>query len=317
MANKVDVQFNLRVPSELKEKIELVARNNNRSTNAETISRLYNSFSLSQGKLQEGMQVFEELLLSKEPTARRKIVHERLCQCLKQINVAGFDIKPDRMAKAIGEEYAEPMERVFNGLQEPSFMQLEKIAKYLNINSDWLLFGEKSMFDVDYIRLSRSAKTSTAWLLNQDANPDEASDELGYIKQKKLSSLYFIRNDGEFGELLIVKRYEDWYCTLFTTPYEISESIGASGEADLVGLFSAWKLLYQTDNDVSIQSYILNQENFNALASGAEHPLSILKKYRAKPWWEDIWDIKNYKAKEYWSGWSSLCERINRIVSSK
>lgn len=315
MTNKVDIQFNLRIPSELKEKIELVARDNNRSINAEITFRLYNSLSLSQGKLQEGMQVLEELLLYKEPTARRKIIHERLGLCLKQINAAGFDIKPDRIAKAIGEEYAEPMEKIFGGLQEPSFTQLEKIAQYLNIVSDWLLFGEKSMFDVKYIRLPRSTKTSAAWLLNQDTELDESNNSIDQINNKKLLSLYFIRNDS--GDLVIVKRYEDWYCAVFTTPYSVSESIGATGEADLVGLFSVWKLLYQTSNNVSIQSYILNQESFNALTSGVEHPLSILKKYSAKPWWEDIWDIKNYKAKEYWSGWSSLCERINRIVSSK
>lgn len=39
-----DPQLNLRLPSELKSKLELSAKNNNRSLNAETVIRLARSF---------------------------------------------------------------------------------------------------------------------------------------------------------------------------------------------------------------------------------------------------------------------------------
>lgn len=308
-------EFNLRMPSELKEKIEEIASQNTRSINSEIVFRLYNSFSASQENLQNGLRVIEELLLSMRETPHRGIVQQRLKECLEQINAAGFSVTPERLARGIGEQYAEPIVNIFTGTQEPSFTQLDKIATYLNINPDWLLYGENSIFDVKYTRLPRTTKSSTEWLLNQDINPEEMVNP----NQKPLSNIYFIRNDSELGELLIVKQYKNWNCIIFKTPYEISgQSINNDTQkANLAGLSSTWKLLYQTKDHISIQSYIISQESFTRLAAGDEHPLSILKSYSPKPWWEDIWDIKNYKGKDYWNDWDVMCERINRIISSK
>ena len=41
---KKDIQFNLRIPEDLKLKIDEAAKINQRSINAETMSRLYDSF---------------------------------------------------------------------------------------------------------------------------------------------------------------------------------------------------------------------------------------------------------------------------------
>lgn len=313
-----EVQFNLRVPRELKERLEKIAPKNIRSLNGETIFRLHNSFSTSQENLQHGIKAIEELLLSMKPTPRRVIVQQRLEECLKQINATGFNMTPERLARDMGEQYAEPTVNIFCGIQEPSFTQLEKIATHLNINPNWLLYGENGIFNVKHIRLPHSAKSSAEWLLNQDSDSNGIIEiDVTDAAKKTPSNLYFIRNDSEFGELIIIKQYQNWYCTIFTTPYEIIDWTNESQGANLAGLLSTWKLLYQTNNDILIQSYIISQDSFATLAAGNEHPLSILKTYNPKPWWEDIWDIKDYKGKDYWSGWNSLCERINRMISSR
>jgi len=41
---KKDIQFNLRIPEELKNKVDAAAKANQRSINAEATSRLYDSF---------------------------------------------------------------------------------------------------------------------------------------------------------------------------------------------------------------------------------------------------------------------------------
>ena len=60
-----DPQFNLRVPVDLKEKIELAAKQNGRSINAEAVARLQGSFSeteVDQSKVDSLIEQVTELL---------------------------------------------------------------------------------------------------------------------------------------------------------------------------------------------------------------------------------------------------------------
>lgn len=302
--SKVDIQFNLRVPSELKTKIEVSAHNNNRSINAEAVSRLYNSFSESQQNLSDSIKAFEEILRKNRPSSRRTEIASRLNITLEKINNAltySKKLSPARIAKNMGENYAEPTENFFKGIEEPSFSQLENIAKHLNINPEWLLFGEGTTFPVQYSRIPTPIQEGVNWLIDKDLNTN-------------LTNLYFLRKESEAGELVIVKQYGDLICSTFKTPYHISEDVGATGEANLFQLFSTWQLLYkyyiQTPNS-SIRSYLISQNQYSSIISGEVHPLTIINQLPNKPWWEDIWDSKMYKNSHYWDGWESLCKRIN------
>lgn len=53
----------------------------------------------------------------------------------------------------------------------------------------------------------------------------------------KTKQIYFLREDTKEGALLIVTRYSNWACNIYRTPYNVSECIGSSGEADLRALF--------------------------------------------------------------------------------
>jgi uncharacterized protein (DUF1778 family) len=56
---KKDIQFNLRIPEDLKLKIDEAAKINQRSINAETMSRLYDSFVMDNNIHLEAAKVIE------------------------------------------------------------------------------------------------------------------------------------------------------------------------------------------------------------------------------------------------------------------
>lgn len=140
--SKVEVQFNLRVPHELKEKVKTSAFDNNRSINAEAILRLHDSFSVSKENLSQIIKELENICKQYETSPRREAIAKRLNQCLIQMNNGlSRKVKPARIARDLGEEYAEPMENFFEGKTEPSFKQLKILAAYFDVDPDWLLFG--------------------------------------------------------------------------------------------------------------------------------------------------------------------------------
>lgn len=306
---KAEVQFNLRVPVDLKERIEESAKNNNRSINAEATSRLYESFLMPDKSLSVSIKALETVFLNNTSSPRKTEITHRLNEALKDINQVAStkQIQPARIAKEIGEDYAEPMERWFSGEQEPSFKQLEIIAEYLNVNPEWLQFGDQAKFIVNHIKIPTPAKAGVAWLLNDN-------------RENQPSHVYFLRKDAKEGTLCVVKRYSDWHCQTYITPYHISEEIGVSGEASLAHLFMTWKHLYKlyvNDSKLSVKSYLIDPINFKELVYGDVHPLKIINNAIDRPWWEDIWDEKQYKIANYWDGWLSLCERIDNVIKLK
>ncbi|WP_439670874.1 hypothetical protein AEMCBJ_14565 [Cupriavidus necator] len=254
----------------------------------------------------------EPLLQRKERSARRAEVSARLRDMLEQVNRvsrARF-IKPSHIAKAIGEDYAEPVENWFAGELEPSFRQLDAIAEYLGGMSEWLQHGDRQMFPVESIRISEDPAEGTKWLLDI-ADTDE-----------KVSFLHLVREEGSTGSFTVVKQYGDWRCKIYSTPYHVSEEIGAGGEGSLAALSVTLHLLYKyyvrkAESRLVIKSYVLPKESYQALLGGNEHPLTLLARGADLPWWEDFWDIGQYKKQDYWPGWKSLCERIYRAVEHR
>lgn len=305
---KTETQFNLRVPIELKEQIEKSAKESNRSINAEAISRLNESYLLNQHATSENLKALESMLLRSSPTSRCSVVAERLNIVLNEINSLPIfpSLKPARVARGIGEEYAELVENWFAGKQEPSFKQLESIAAYLGINADWLLFGDGRKYQFGHHRVPESAVEGVKWLLGLD-------------EVIRPTHVYFIRQKSQCGELIIVKRYNDWRCTIHQTPYHVSEEVGSGGESSLSHLLVIWHLLYVIYVKVgpTIKSFILPPDEFNRLLGETNHPLLPLVHEHGQPWWEDIWDRNMDGRNNYWPGWAELCQRMQGVVASK
>ncbi|MGC4244003.1 MAG: helix-turn-helix transcriptional regulator [Herbaspirillum sp.] len=253
----------------------------------------------------------EPLMQREEQSARRMEVAVRLREILEQVNSVhpGKTIKPSHVAQVIGESHAEAVENWFSGKVEPSFVQLERIAHYLGCAPAWLQHGDGSMIPKDYVRLPEQAMDAIAWLL------DEGEKEIA-------TQVFFVRSVGQTGSLAIVKCYDRMNCKIFSTPYHVSEEIGAGGESSLACLFVMWHLLYELYGEgqrygvrQTIKSFLMAESGFKALLEGNQHPLILLKEQAEEStWWEDIWDVDHYPKRNYWSGWKSLCDRIRGVI---
>ncbi|MEP7073007.1 MAG: hypothetical protein ABI727_02405 [Nitrosospira sp.] len=111
-------------------------------------------------------------------------------------------------------------------------------------------------------------------------------------------------------------------CMTYSTPYPVSEVIGAGGEASLAHLSVIWRLLYKHyttgGTRLTVKSYLLSEAGFRSLQEGKIHPLTIFRESgQDLPWWEDFWDVSQYPQHDYWPGWKSVCGRIHRVVDLK
>ncbi|MDQ3185282.1 MAG: hypothetical protein M3Q16_02235, partial [Pseudomonadota bacterium] len=238
----------------------------------------------------------EPLLQRNERSARCAEVSARMRELLDQVNSVprrGWSLKPSHIAQAIGEDHAEAVENWFTGQVEPSFKQLDAVAEYLGGASSWLKHSDGSMFPVQYDeRIPEIPAEGVSWLLK--SKPNEC-----------LTGLFFVRKDDEIGSLAIIKKYGDSRCMTYSTPYHVSEAIGAGGEASLAHLSVIWRLLYKHYTKLGtrliIKSYLLSEPGFRSLQEGKIHPLTILRESgQDVPWWEDFWDVSQYPQHNYW-----------------
>lgn len=243
-------------------------------------------------------------------TARKVEVSARLRDLQAQVVEAknGRALKPSHIAEAIGESHAEAVEAWFCGTEEPSFKQLEAIAKYFGASRDWLKHGDRQMFAVESARIPEDPAQAVSWLLDLDST-------------EKVTYLHLVREADETGSFVLVKQYGEWNCKVLITPYHLSEVIGAGGEAALAYLSLIFELLYKylrAGDRLMVKSYLLPKEDFQNLCSGKVHPLIALRSGGlAALWWEDFWNEELFPKQDYWPGWSALCERINRVVKLK
>ena len=82
---KKEIQFNLRIPEDLKAKIDEGAKLKQRSVHAEIMSRLYDSFVMDNNIHLEAAKVIENYLQARTPTERKKVVAERLNFVLSEL----------------------------------------------------------------------------------------------------------------------------------------------------------------------------------------------------------------------------------------
>lgn len=277
--------------------LEVLAKKNERSTEAE-----------ARFAIKHWVLAFQQ---ANERSARRLEVAARLQELLRNVNEArhGKPLRPSHVAQAIGEDCAEDVEKWFTGEKEPSFDKLAAIAGYLGGVAEWLQHSDRQMFPTESTRIPEDAGEGVSWLLDLNGS-------------LKLHYLYLVRDLSDTGSFAVVKQYGEWQCKTFTTPYHVSEEIGAGGESSLAHLSLIWQLLYKCYTTASsetppIKSYLLHKDDFLAMCAGKVHPLTALRNGRDAPWWEDFWDSSQFPKQSYWPGWKSVCERIRRVVELK
>jgi len=305
----------LRLPIDLHERLIKFADKNGLSMNSAIIEilekTLDNDISVSKLTVLQSLKNIENLLESKEFVFdRNSQIAIRLIDCLKMTNEsANAKLTPSKIAEMLGETSASKFEEYFSGLKEPAFIELEKFSNFFGVRENWLKHGTLPKFNVESYRMS--------------LNPEEAVQELlnlnNDLKQKPVS-IYFLRNNSKAGELLIIKKYNDWCFDILTTPFHISAEIGAGGRTMLKSFFVTLNILYKLyihstlPNAVNIRGFIIEDKDFNDLSEGLIHPLGILNKLNSSTWWEDIWDANMYKKNEYWDGFGYIANFIQNEI---
>ncbi|WP_265519088.1 Arc family DNA-binding protein [Nitratireductor luteus] len=271
---QTDPQFKLRFPPHLKEAIERAAQQNNRSMNAEIIARL-------------------------EQTIMPTIV-DRLQSLLKQINESRplHAILPSVIAERIGEESATRMEKVFEGLEAPTFELLDRISAFLGVRPSWLKHGLDHPFPV----------TSERWL---------GIDFVDRIADEKPDRVLVVRSRNDVGNIAIVLQIDDVRYSTRRTMLHASDHIGAGGERDLAAFSNACCRLSKR-KDLNVSGLLLDEQIFTSLVDGSIYPRTAIQAGSPSHWFEDWWDPSVFRHElifdHYWPGFKEWCERIYQVV---
>lgn len=314
---KKDIQFNLRIPEDLKLKIDEAAKVNQRSINAETMSRLYDSFVMDNNIHLEAAKVIENFLQARTPTQRKKDVAERLnflfnevkkSQHFKHLTIA-------ELAYKIGESSADSAESWFRAEMEPTFNQLEQIANFLSANSNWLLFGKERPFKVESFRFDENIDKDIRWLLTP--NPEKE-----FLKNQSVKEVKFIRCLNAEGSLIVAKLYSNQYLECFHTPYHVSDITGVGGYNSLLYLcllFKTLKKYHGSYHHPNIYSFLISEEVAKKIWSEEAHPLPLIDQLRQLPWMDDLADaLPNGSLDEsYWRGFDVLRSRLIKDFNEK
>ncbi|WP_180172587.1 Arc family DNA-binding protein [Acinetobacter sp. YH12023] len=297
-----DPQYKLRLPADLKEKIEQSAQEKNRSMNADIVARLQDSFDVDINSLNTVLKAIEELVSKNIYSNRKAHLSNRLNLLKDQFNRIEKNLSSSVIAYKINEEYAEHVDLWFKGKLEPSFSQLRKIAQLFNCNVEWLFHGIGHPFTIleDNFPLDNSA--AIEWL-NKSHN----------LYNQPIKIL-LLRSKDDRGDFYIVKIYESNLFEIIFIKNIILNKMLYEDNLKNIKIFSNIlkdinKNLELTSLRKKIKSFILKNNDFEELVAGNIHPLSVLNTYT--PWWEDIWDEGFYHNNQYWDGWIELCDKIH------
>ncbi len=245
--------------------------------------------------------------------ARRGQIAARLNHVLAQENAIRRSGKllPSHIAEAIGEGRGEDVEDWFLGQQEPGFVQLCAIARFLGVDAGWLKHGDRAPYPCDWRRLPENPVHAVGWLTSWEDMAGQANGKVGTV--------HLVRAIKATGSLFVVKESDRGHFRAFSTPIDISADIGAGGEAALAALFVTLELLYRRCQGglLAVHGYLLHSEDIALLAGGHTHPGALLKDSARSTWWQDIWDARQVPKHSYWDGWSSLHERIERVIAAR
>lgn len=314
---KKDIQFNLRIPEDLKLKIDEAAKINQRSINAETMSRLYDSFVMDNNIHLEAAKVIENFLQARTPTQRKKDVAERLTFLFNQIKKSKYfdQLTIAELAYKIDENSADSAESWFRAEMEPTFNQLERIADFLSANSNWLLFGKERPFKVESFRFDENLDKDLRWLLTP--NPEKA-----FLKNQSVREVKFLRSLNAEGSLIVAKLYSNHYVECFQTPYHISDVTGVGGYNSLLYLcllFKTLKKYHGSYHHPNIYSYLISEEVTKKIWSEETHPLPLIDQLHQIPWMDDLADKSPNRSLDelYWKGFDLLRSRLIKDFNEK
>lgn len=305
-----DSQVKLRIPTELKQRIEAEAQDAKRSMNAEIVARLENSFNFKK-VVTEGQQLNQ--LGPYHLLDRKRELSDRLIIAIQWLNSSQFkEIKYSHLAEQLGYETAEIFLDWVQGKQEPTFSELRKIAQFFGVNQDWLIHGDGHPTPHAFFEVSGNPEIDIPKLFQTQGITDQE------IILSQIKKINFIRNLSTEGELVIVREFKSGYADVLETRAHVSTSIGEGGRITLQAFARLWASLYNSTYRNLIDSYLLNKSKFNQIREFDVHPLSIIRHTPASFWWEEVWKngLNPHAREVYRDQWSDRDSTV-RIASER
>lgn len=298
-----DVQVNLRLPIELKEKLHEVAKNNNRSLNAELNERLINSFSQSNSSNQALLiRELDEFLNGYRQIPRLNDIAKRLKFVLNEANEIRFAkfLNPSIIAHEFGFDHAAEVEGWFEGRLEPSFEQLKRLSKLLGCSEEWLQFGVGKPFQSKSVSSSLDVNNFIKFLLD--------TEQTSY---DEVINLHFVRSENLLGEVLVIKQFSERACQVYEMGFYLRSPIlsGRGHNVFIANFVIALQAIANSAWNVKTQSYLIEESSFEKLKSGDEHPLRILFKFNTLNWINYIYS-ESSDCINFWKGWEELRKEI-------
>jgi transcriptional regulator with XRE-family HTH domain len=292
-----NVQFNLRIPAELKAFISDASKASGRSINAEAQYRLEQSFESQGGSYMEAVEELRHFFDAHLRSNRLRVLAHKLNFLLSEAQAVDSLYTPSisRIAEALGYNSVGMIEDWFEGRKEPSFAELKKLAKYFACQENWLIHDENKPFKTERFEFGFDIEDNASRLMKGDDG-------------NEVTSLWFARNNTENGELIVIKHYDGWHGSVLSTRVHVSNKVGVGGSEHRALLSLTLKYLCKHHLQ-KIKGALISELDYNELIWAKENPIKIIDKYHHNPWIEDMWDSSMYskKSNNYWKGWHEMC----------
>jgi len=292
-----NVQFNLRIPAELKALISEAAQVSGRSINAEAQYRLEASFKSNEGSYSEALSKLKEFFDAHLRSEHLMSLAHKLNFILSEAQAVDSFNTPSisRVAEAFSYDNVITVEEWFEGRKEPSFEELSKLAEYFGCQKSWLIHGEGKPFKKENFKFGFDIK-------------DNAERLLESCNEREVKSLWFARNNTVYGELVIIKHYDSWRGSVLNPRIHLFDGIGLGDTKEKALLTLTLEYLYK-HYPLKIKGALVSESDFNELIWVEQNPIKIIDKYSHNTWVEAIWDESTYLKKDnsYWKGWHEMC----------
>ena len=294
-----NVQFNLRIPTELKERIAEASKASGRSINAEAQYRLEGSFDSQNGSYNETILELREFFDAHLRKSRLEDISNKLKFLLEEARSVTGTKAPNisRVAEALGSKTVSLAEDWFEGRVEPDFDTLDKLAEYFGCSKDWLIHDEGKPFEKIDFEFSRDIERNAEQLLS------------GCTDGSEVQAIWFVRNQSKNGELIIVKHFNSWHGQVLDTRVHVSNTVGFGGAEDRALMSLTLKYLCRK-HLLKTYGAIVSEADYDRLLWEKENPIKVIKNFKRSTWIEDIWDKSMYIREDnsYWNGWIDMCQ---------
>lgn len=226
-----------------------------------------------------------------------------------------LDLEIAKVSHTLGHENVLKVSNWLNGVEIPTFTDLDQFSEIYFLDSNWLKFGSNSKYVPEFKPFIVIRESFHSW---QNALKQILQDYNGL----QVRSIRLIRSDTGSVAVSIGygKEKDDWHVRTFyysNLRLDKLSDVGNSGFAYLVDLAILCSVFYNHIREPLIISYNIPEDEFQKIVQGEQLPihLKIWGQHRACYWYESIFDsddTKNNSDNSYWPGAIELFKEIQK-----